>query len=83
MTFNSDFTKIIDGSIHQYDQNNELLKIVPLIDMDDDDDDQCYELQVIHTVKTNTFQQSIVNMTGCSGEKLHQFLKNTSPSTPP
>ena len=78
MIFNSNFSKIIDGSIHQYDDNYKLLTIDPLMDMDDDDYHQCYELQI-----TDSFKQSIAQMTTFQGEILHQFPQNTSPSTPP
>ena len=76
--FNFNFSKIIDGSVYQYDENDTLLKIDPLIDMDDDDHHQCYELQI-----TDSFQQSIAQITTLQGKIFHRFPKNTLPSTPP
>ena len=81
MVFNSNFSKIIDGSVYQYDENKKLLTIDPLIDIDDDD--QFYELQITDTAQTETLHQSIPQMTTFSDKIIHQFPKNTSPSTPP
>jgi len=39
--FNSDFSKIIDGVVRQYNENNQVVKIEPLLDSN-----QFYELQI-------------------------------------
>jgi len=80
MIFNSDFSKIIDGSVREYDEDHSLLKMDPFIDMDDD---QCYELHITERVRTRLLHQSLPQMAKFPSKNFHQFPKNTLPSTPP